>query len=67
MSILDIKDLTVSYGPVKAVRGVDLSIDKGKIVALLGANGAGKSSVVNAVSECKAREMSVMINIINVG
>lgn len=50
MAILSIKNLSVSYGPVMAVKGVDLSVDKGKIIALLGANGAGKSSTVNAIS-----------------
>jgi branched-chain amino acid transport system ATP-binding protein len=50
MAFLDVRNLSVSYGPVKAVKGIDLSVEKGKIIALLGANGAGKSSVVNAVS-----------------
>lgn len=50
MAILNIKQLSVDYGPVTAVKGVDLSVDKGKIIALLGANGAGKSSTVNAIS-----------------
>lgn len=50
MAFLDVRNLSVSYGPVKAVKGINLSVEKGKIIALLGANGAGKSSVVNAVS-----------------
>ncbi len=48
--ILEVNNLRVAYGPVEAVRGVDLRIDKGTIVALLGANGAGKSSTVNAIA-----------------
>ncbi|MCZ2828532.1 ABC transporter ATP-binding protein [Modestobacter sp. VKM Ac-2986] len=45
---LDIEGLTVRYGGTLAVDGVDLRIPRGETVALLGANGAGKSSIVNA-------------------
>lgn len=43
-------DLHVSYGAVKAVRGVNFEIRQGEIVAFLGANGAGKSSIMNAIT-----------------
>ena len=49
-SVLDLVDAHVAYGPFKALFGVDLSIDMGEAVALLGANGAGKSTVARAVS-----------------
>jgi len=45
-----VEDLVVRYGPVVAVQGVSLSVQQGEIVALLGANGAGKSSLLNAVA-----------------
>src|SRR3978361_2523720 len=45
---LEIEGLTVRYGDTLAVDGLDLRIDPGETVALLGANGAGKSSTVNA-------------------
>lgn len=47
---LDIKGLDVRYGPVRAARGVDLSVAIGRVTALLGANGAGKTSTVMAVA-----------------
>jgi branched-chain amino acid transport system ATP-binding protein len=48
MTLLAIKDLVVRYGAIQAVRGASLAVGKGEIVALLGANGAGKSSILNA-------------------
>ncbi len=48
--ILTVADLRVSYGRVEAVRGVSFSAEQGSLVTLVGANGAGKSSVINAVS-----------------
>src|SRR4051795_3480310 len=45
---LDVEGLTVRYGETVAVDGIDLRIHRGQTVALLGANGAGKSSTVNA-------------------
>ena len=46
---LEITDLRVSYGSVNAVRGVDLVVGPGEVLGVLGANGAGKSSLVNAI------------------
>ncbi|MCY2923974.1 MAG: ABC transporter ATP-binding protein [Planctomycetota bacterium] len=48
--LLEIEDIVVSYGPVRAVRGVSLGVGRGEIVTLLGANGAGKSTVLRAIS-----------------
>ena len=47
--MLEIRDLRVSYGKVRAVQGVSLEVEEGEIVALIGANGAGKSSTMHAV------------------
>ncbi len=47
--LLDARELEVRYGPVHAVRGVSLQVDHGEIVAVLGANGAGKSSFLRAL------------------
>lgn len=47
-ALLEIENLSVRYGAISAVRGASLRVEKGEIVSLLGANGAGKSSLVNA-------------------
>jgi ABC-type branched-subunit amino acid transport system ATPase component len=49
-SILDVQDLSVSYGAINAVRGVSLRVAPGEVVALIGANGAGKSTILNTLS-----------------
>jgi branched-chain amino acid transport system ATP-binding protein len=48
--ILDVQDLTVSYGAIVAVRGASFRVGAGEVVALIGANGAGKSTVLNTLS-----------------
>ena len=49
MSIIETHALTKSYGPIQAVRAIDLSIEKGEIFGLLGQNGSGKSSIIKSV------------------
>ena len=48
--ILQIEDLVVDYGYVRALKGINMSVEEGSIVAILGANGAGKSTTVRTVS-----------------
>ena len=48
--LLEIRDLYVSYGGIQALQGVSLHVDEGEIVTIIGANGAGKSSLLNAIS-----------------
>ncbi len=48
--VLRVRDLVVSYGAVAALRGVSLHVGRGEVVALLGANGAGKSTMLRAIS-----------------
>jgi len=50
MALLELKDLHVYYGNIHALKGVSLAVEAGEIVALLGANGAGKSTTLNTVS-----------------
>ena len=49
-TILELANVEASYGPVQALRGVTLSVPKGKIVTVLGANGAGKSTILKTIS-----------------
>lgn len=48
--MLTVRNLEVFYGPIRAVRGIDLDVAQGEIVALIGANGAGKTTTVRAVA-----------------
>ena len=48
--MLEIKDISVSYGSIRAIRGVSLFIGEGETVALIGANGAGKTTILQTVS-----------------
>jgi branched-chain amino acid transport system ATP-binding protein len=48
--LLSIEDLSVNYGAISAVRGVTLAVAPGEVVALLGANGAGKSTILRTIS-----------------
>ncbi len=50
MSVLEVRDLSVHYGGIQALRAVSLHVEEGEIVALLGANGAGKSTTLRAIS-----------------
>ncbi len=50
MALLEVSGLRVSYGLIKAIRGVDFRVDEGEIVALIGANGAGKTTIMHALS-----------------
>ncbi len=50
MPLLELKDVTSSYGSVRALNGVSLRIEEGEVVTLLGANGAGKSTTLRTIS-----------------
>ncbi len=48
--LLDVKNLQVAYGKIRALHGIDFNIQEGEIVTIIGANGAGKSSTLRAIS-----------------
>ena len=49
-NILEIKDLNVRFGGIRAVDGISMNVEEGKIISLIGANGAGKSTILRSVS-----------------
>ena len=48
--MLEVKDLVVSYGKIKAVKGISFSVDEGEVVTLIGTNGAGKTTTLRTIS-----------------
>lgn len=50
MSMLEVKDLVVSYGAIKALRGISFNVEAGEIISLIGSNGAGKTTTLHSVS-----------------
>ena len=49
MPLLEVKNLHTSYGAIKAIRGINFSVEEGEIVTLIGANGAGKTTTLNTI------------------
>ena len=54
-TLLELDEVTASYGPVQALRGISLTVGEGEVVAVLGANGAGKTTTLRAISGTVAR------------
>ena len=49
-ALLEVKDLSIAYGNIQAVKGISFDVYEGEIVTLIGANGAGKSSTLRGIS-----------------
>lgn len=54
MVMLELEGVVVNYGAIEALHGIDLTVDEGEIVSLIGANGAGKSTTMRAISGVRA-------------
>lgn len=50
MAMLEVKNLHVKYGVIEAIKGIDFTVNKGEVIALIGANGAGKTTILHTVS-----------------
>ena len=50
MAMLEVKDLEVHYGVIKAIKGISFEVKEGEVIALIGANGAGKTTVLHTIS-----------------
>ena len=50
MAMLEVKDLKVNYGVIKAIKVVSFEVNEGEVISLIGANGAGKTTILHAVS-----------------
>lgn len=62
-NILEIKNLVVDYGIIRAIKGIDLEVGRGSIVAILGANGAGKTTTIRTINGLvKASEGQIILN-----
>ena len=49
MKMLEVKDISVYYGVIQALKGISFDVEEGEIVALIGANGAGKTTTMQAI------------------
>ena len=60
MAMLEVKDLQVSYGMIQAIKGISFEVNQGEVIALIGANGAGKTTILHTVTGCtKSRKYYV--------
>jgi branched-chain amino acid transport system ATP-binding protein len=60
--LLEVRDLQAGYGPVEVLHGIDLTVDVGEIVVILGANGAGKTTMIRTVSGTIPRRGTIVFD-----
>ena len=61
MALLEVKDLEVSYGLIKAIKGISFEVNEGEIVSLIGANGAGKTTTLHAISGILSKQAGTVL------
>lgn len=67
MALLEVKDLVVNYGVINAVKGISFTIEEGEIVTLIGANGAGKTTIMNTIASIvKAKSGQIIFRNIDI-
>lgn len=59
--MLEVKDLCVSYGAIKALRGISFNVDKGEIITLIGSNGAGKTTTLHSISNIIKKQSGTIL------
>lgn len=59
--LLEVKDLCVSYGAIKALRGISFEVEKGEIITLIGSNGAGKTTTLHSVSNIIKKQSGTIL------
>lgn len=59
--MLEVKDLCVQYGAIKALRGITFSVEKGEIITLIGSNGAGKTTTLHAISNILKKQSGTIL------
>lgn len=63
MSMLEVNNLVVSYGAIKALKGISFKVEKGEVISLIGSNGAGKTTTLHSISNLiKKQSGSVIFN-----
>ena len=61
--MLDVRDLVVNYGAIRALKGISFNVQKGEIISLIGSNGAGKTTTLHSISNLiKKQRGSVIFN-----
>ena len=56
MAMLEVKDLEVYYGMIQAIKGVSFEVNQGEVIALIGANGAGKTTILHTITGLLAQK-----------
>jgi branched-chain amino acid transport system ATP-binding protein len=59
--LLDVKNLSVSYGAIRALRSISFSVEEGEIITLIGSNGAGKTTTLHAVSNILKKQSGTVL------